>query len=110
MDKYNISCSLLSNFDTFLSYLSDVLIIGYSNNYRTCISFSAIGDYEPIKVQGKLDLSLLGHDSTTEDIDLQESVPNTPRDAHHQPVIPPTPGSGDTTNMSIEMDMSMDDL
>ena len=61
-------------------------------------------------MQGKLDLSLLGHDSTTEDIDLQESVPNTPRDAHHQPVIPPTPGSGDTTNMSIEMDMSMDDL
>ena len=86
------------------------MIIGCSNNYCTCISFSAIGDYEPIKVQGKLDLSLLGHDSTTEDIDLQESVPNTPRDAHHQPVIPPTPGSGDTTNMSIEMDMSMDDL
>lgn len=72
------------------------------------------GYCEPLQVEGKLNLSLLANESSSnivpqegsvEDIDLQESVPNTPRDAAQ-----PTDVPSDSVNISMEMDMSMDDL
>lgn len=71
----------------------------------------ALGDYQPITVKAKLDLSLLAHDTTAEEPELSESIPNTPRDGPQQPEAAPTPSSaGEQSNISMEMDMSMDDL
>lgn len=82
------------------------------------------GGYDPMEFKGKLSLSALPHepiDSTLDsaqlhdsnkpakDSDLQESMPNTPRDAASQPEIPTDVTQGDSINMSVEMDMSMDD-
>ena len=65
---------------------------------------------QPIAVEGKLSLSLLSHDSITDQTsDLKapdsESLPNTPRGPPHEPMSTP---AGEQSN--TEMDMTLDDL
>lgn len=67
-------------------------------------------NYVPMDINNKYSLTSLPKNPELKD----ESVPNTPRGAPHEPELPPaaaTPaGDGDQSNMSVEMDMSMDDL
>lgn len=77
----------------------------------------ALGEYQPIRVKERLEFSLLRSDtgasgdiSSDKNLHCTESLPNTPRDDPHAPVVAPTPGSSDPSIVSVDMDMTMDDL